>query len=242
LLVGTVDRFALLEEYAGRPAAARAADIVEVRLDLFDKLDIAVCLPACERLEATGTPVLITIRPSNEGGRWRGTDADRCLLFEAALGVVSWVDVELASGIGTEVIRMAHLRGKRAVVSYHNFEETPPLPRLQQIAADARDQAADIVKLACMVNGPADHDALVELTRAAAQAEPDRLCVIGMGEKGVSLRVLLPTVGSVLAYASVAEAVAPGQLSESVMVDRLRMECPPFNQRYLARVGAAAPR
>src|SRR6185312_16063858 len=89
---------AFLDRYSVTAPGARVPDMVEARFDLFDGVERAgtadAWLGACARLEESGTPVVVTVRPAREGGKWSGRDEDRLPLFERALGVVSWVDVE----------------------------------------------------------------------------------------------------------------------------------------------------
>jgi 3-dehydroquinate dehydratase-1 len=197
-------------------------------------------LAACQKLEATGTPVLVTIRLQAEGGRWTNSDLGRLALFERALDHVSWVDVEALSAIAADVTRAAHQKGKRAVVSHHDFTRTPPLPELQRVVEQCRRTGADVVKIATMVNAPRDRQVLIDLL-AHGESLGEALCVIGMGADAAALRVLFPTLGSVFAYAYLDEAAAPGQLSAAEMVVRLSAESPLFRAHHLARTQLPAP-
>lgn len=243
LLVGTISSLEFLSGYADTAAQKRVADLVEARLDLFEGVDLGrspeLSLAACQRVESSGTPTLVTIRLQREGGRWTAGDEARLGLFERAIAVASWVDVEASSAIAAAVTRLAHGSGRRAVVSYHNFQETPPLPELQRIAERCRAAGADVVKLAVLVNAAQDRDALVELLR---QSPGENLCVVGMGADAASLRVLFPTLGSVFAYAYLDQPAAPGQLSATEMAARLRATCPAFAERHAKRTEGAADR
>jgi 3-dehydroquinate dehydratase-1 len=253
LVVGTISSAAFLDQYAGAEPRSRQADLVEARLDLcagsassagpavegasvpsWSSL-LASSLAACARLEATGAPVLVTIRLQSEGGKWLGRDEDRLPLFERALGVASWIDVETASPLADQLVPRAHRRHKKVVLSHHDFRQTPPLAELQRIIAQARDKGADVVKLAVTVNTPEDREVLLQLLR---ERTDDRLCLIGMGADAAALRVLFPTLGSVFAYAYLDQSAAPGQLSVPTMVDRLTADCPAYRERR----GARAPK
>jgi 3-dehydroquinate dehydratase-1 len=236
--VGTISSAEFLDQYAATAPEARIADLAEARLDLFEGLrrgreepseaDVARWLDACARLEATGTPVIVTVRLEREGGKWSGRDEDRLPLFQRALAAVSWVDIEASSAIAAEVVRRAHAAGKRAVASHHDFERTPAREDLQRLIAEARATDADIAKLAATVNTDDERDRLFDLL---ARRTDDRLCLIAMGPDASTLRVQLPSRGSVLAYAFLDAAAAPGQLSAATMSDRLRAECPAYRAR-----------
>jgi 3-dehydroquinate dehydratase-1 len=227
LLVGVVSAPAGVEAFARTPPRARNVDLVEVRVDLFATPAIASWAAAGARLEASGTPVLVTIRLAAEGGRWAGGEAERLALFREAAGIASWLDVEAASPIAPDVTTLARAHGGTSVVSHHDFQRTPPPPELERILADCRAAGADLPKLATTVNGPDDRAALLAL--AAAQA--GRACVIGMSPSDADLRVELAARGSRLAYAYLDAPTAPGQPSAADLDARLRAASPVYAAR-----------
>jgi 3-dehydroquinate dehydratase-1 len=231
LLVGVVDRPEALARYAGTDRAARCVDLVEARVDLFEPQTRAVShwAEASARLEASGTPVLVTARLAAEGGRWTAPDTERLPIYAEAVTVASWVDVEAQSPIAAQVTAVAHARRRTAVISHHDFTRTPPLAELTRLVDACHAVGGDIAKLATLVTGPADRDALM----AVLARRPDRTCVIGMGsdEAAQELRVTLPAHGSLLAYGYLERPTAPGQISAAEMDARLRADCPAYAQR-----------
>ncbi|HET8929852.1 MAG TPA: type I 3-dehydroquinate dehydratase, partial [Acidimicrobiales bacterium] len=191
-------------------AAATAAgmDIAEIRIDLFaaDGVDHVV-----ERVRRFGgVPTIATIRATAEGGAWVGEDARRLALYEEVVRLVGAVDVEASStAICDRVIAAAHALGRLAIVSFHDFERTPPEAELVATIAQARDGAADVVKIATMAH---DSDDLRTLARVLAHDHGVGLVVIGMGEAGAASRLLFPFLGSMLTFASAGRSTAPGQL------------------------------
>jgi 3-dehydroquinate dehydratase-1 len=242
LVVGTISSAEFLAQHAATAPEARVADLVEARLDLFEGRDgpgaVDAWLNACARLQATGTPVVVTLRLAGEGGRWSGRDEDRLPLLERAIRVVSWIDVEAASPLAAEVVRRAHAAGRRVVLSHHDFQMTPALEDLRRIVADARAAGADVAKVAVMVNGPEDRDRVFQLLDERAD---DRLCVIGMGADAASLRVSLAAAGSIFAYAYLDRPAAPGQLSVAELADRLRAASPGYRAHHDRRTAGAPP-
>lgn len=61
---------------------------------------------------------------------------------------------------------------------------------------------------------------------------------MGMGAHGHSLRIYLPAIGSILAYAYLDTPSATGQLSCDRMLELLRLQIPRFNEKYLIRSGS----
>lgn len=229
-----------LEPLLGLSTRDSLADVIEARLDLAAARpgggaalgpapDLTAYLPACERLQAAGSPVLLTVRLVTDGGRWTD-DAGRLALFERAITTraCSWVDIEVESAIAAAVVDAAHANGAVAIVSHHDFGGTPDVDALDAIVEEARRLGADIVKVATRVDAVEDHDRLLELLR---RGRARGLAVIGMGPFGTSLRTYLPCVGSRLTYGFLDEAAAPGQIAAPDLVARLVTDCPAYAAR-----------
>jgi 3-dehydroquinate dehydratase-1 len=238
-LVGVVTTPEAVAAFARTASSARVIDLLEVRVDLFDgsmATPIALWAEAGASIEATGTPVLVTIRLGAEGGRWTRPDADRLALFEEALtsGAGSWVDVEAQSPLAREVTALARARRGTSVVSHHDFARTPPLADLERVIAACLAAGADVPKIATRVCDDDDRAALLAL----AAAHAGQACVIGMGtsDGDRELRVELPALGSRLAYGWVDAPTAPGQLSAADMDARLRAAVPAYAARRAARL------
>jgi len=206
-VVGTIRNLATLRVDAA--ALRRQCDAVEVRLDKIGP-DAPDWPDLCSVLEAGGIPVIVTLRAAAEGGSWTGPEPRREEILLAALERVSAVDIELAAAIRTTVCRQAARLARTLIVSYHNFEFTPPLPDLADIVRRARMDPVCVPKLAAMIRSPADTDALLRLLGQERAAGP--LCVIGMGGPGSETRIAFPVAGSCLAYGFIDEPVAPGQI------------------------------
>jgi len=194
-VVGTVSTWEFLRRIFDPPC-----DIVEVRLDLIGT-DAGDWLAECRRLRSLDIPVILTIRLASEGGRWSRPDEERLDLFRAAQSCVGAMDVELRSaltGLAAPVI-----------VSFHDFEKTPPLPALENIVTQAT-QRGSVVKVATLLHTEKDVQTLQQLL---GQQRPTPLCVMGMGALGAATRVELPLLGSCLTYGYLDAPVAPGQVS-----------------------------
>jgi 3-dehydroquinate dehydratase-1 len=239
LLVGVADSPETLARAADGASDAgadgarppRQLDLVEARLDLFAGQSIDGCEAACQRLEASGTPVLVTLRTAAQGGSWTGGDADRLPRFRAALAVASWADVEDDAGIVDAVAEMVRARpGGQLVVSHHDFSRTPP-PEALLALVDACHRAAPgaVAKIATRVRSEDDRRALLALV----ERRPDRTAVIGMSADDEGLRVALAAAGSLLAYGYLGAPTAPGQWTSEALHRRLLAASP----RYAARRG-----
>ena len=67
-------------------------DVAEIRWDRIGTGTASV-LSSCRQIEKAGTPVILTIRSSLEGGEWTGDEARRLALYKNALPHGSAVDV-----------------------------------------------------------------------------------------------------------------------------------------------------
>lgn len=203
LLVETVTGRTMAELRAARDGS-RLADLVELRLDGVVDLDVAGAL--ADRRQ----PVIVTCRPTWEGGRFDGAEETRRrILADALRGGADYVDLEWRGGF-EPLIREAD--GRRIVVSAHDFEGIPS--DLAERARAMRGTGAEVVKVAIPAARLSDALPLRELTRDGPTV------AIAMGPSGIPSRVLAAQFGSRWTYAG--DGVAPGQIPVSRMVEELR--------------------
>lgn len=187
--------------------AAARADVVELRLDYLEEP------PDLARLLAQPRPrVIVTNRPTREGGRYRGDEATRLATLGAAgrLGA-DYLDVELDS-----VARLGDRGGARLIVSRHDLDGMPgDLAGLwEEIAATG----ADVVKVVGRARDARDNLAVLALLEQA-----DRPTIaIALGEAGLPSRVLaLRHDACFLTFAALdgSAGTAPGQLALTELLD-----------------------
>ncbi len=198
---------------AGFAAAGKSPlDAVEVRADMLPQP------PSCDQMSALPLPVILTVRRFDEGGSLQISDAERLGLYLELLPAAAAVDIEGRSlRAFDELIKAAHRAKKTVIVSFHDFEVTPPLSRLRVWSNRAREGGADVVKIAAKTEKPADVARLLIL-QAEAQGP---LAVMGMGTLGRASRLLFARAGSVLNYGWLAEPQVPGQWSAPDLRDLL---------------------
>ncbi len=189
--------------------AEQGAELVELRLDYIGR-----AINLSRLIDKRPTPVVVTARRREDGGRWMRSEQERLMLLRSA--IASGVDyVDLEADIAAEIPRYG--KTKR-VISYHDFEGTPE--NLEEIHAAMAEEDADIVKIATMANRFADNVRMIELVRAA------KIPTIGicMGELGMITRLLANRLGSPFTYATFSggKKMAPGQLDWKEMRDLYR--------------------
>ncbi|HEX5273619.1 MAG TPA: shikimate dehydrogenase [Gemmataceae bacterium] len=168
-------------------AARRGARLIELRLDFLAKA------PDFKRLLADKPcPVLATVRRPADGGRWRGSEADRqTLLRQAIVGGFDWVDIE--TDVADSVRRFGSVR---RVVSYHNMHEVPP--DLEKIHERMCKQDADVIKIAVRGHQPEDNLRVLRLVKDA----PKPTIAFTMGDMSLPSRVLALKYGAPFTYAA----------------------------------------
>ncbi|RIL07345.1 MAG: hypothetical protein DCC71_03275 [Proteobacteria bacterium] len=196
---------------------SRGLDVAELRVDLFGACETDAALAVLPVF--SGVPKLATIRHADEGGGWKGSEAERAALYRALLPHVDAIDVEVRSEIARDVVGAARRAGKLAIASFHDFGGTPAPRALEEVVERGRALGADVVKIAAAVAGDRD---LRTLARLLLAHEDVGLVVIGMGERGIASRVLFPALGSLLTYAAAGTQTAPGQLPLDELVALLR--------------------
>jgi len=187
---------------AARDAVTRA-DMIELRLDGVDDLDVLGALTGRTR------PVIITCRPTWEGGRFEGSEERRqSVLREALDRGAEYVDVEWRAGFADLIARDP----QRVVLSSHDFQRVPD--DLMSRVATMRQTGVATIKIAIPAARLSDALALLPIA-----ANGDAV-VIAMGDAGLPSRLLASRFGSRWTYAG--DAIAPGQIPTDRMLDEFR--------------------
>src|SRR6266404_5969995 len=188
--------------------ALRETPTVELRLDWLKSDSERRRLLAWLRRNPLPRAVLLaTCRRREGGGLFAGSVQDELhWLAQASEAGCLWCDLEVETlrKLPRNSIRQYSLP-RRILLSVHDFERMPPL----KPALEARWRGAvDAIKVAGVSHTIADS------TRLLRFAAGLRDCVaVPMGEIGLPARLLALRGGSALAYAPVAAATAPGQVS-----------------------------
>lgn len=191
--------------------AELGAKLVELRVDYIGR-----AIDFGRLLKDRPTPVVVTCRRKEDGGRWSKSEDERQKILRTA--IVSGAEyVDLEEDIAGNIPRYG--KTKR-IVSLHDFEKTPA--DLEDIAARLAAKDADIVKIATMANSFAD---TIRMLRLVEKAKVPTIGIC-MGEMGVLTRILGCRFGSPFTFAtsSASRKVAPGQLTFEQMKDLYRVE------------------
>jgi len=148
----------------------------------------------------------------------------RDLLINAIEAGARFVDIEAGSDsrYRQAIVDRARACGCQVIMSFHDYNKTPPLKTLKQIISLCFAEGADIAKIACKVHSERDNIRLLGLLDREKSGE---LVVIGMGEQGRITRIVAPLLGSPFTYASLAEGkeTGSGQVSKGKLENIMRL-------------------
>ncbi|MCK5215899.1 MAG: type I 3-dehydroquinate dehydratase [Candidatus Omnitrophica bacterium] len=202
-------------------------DVLEVRVDLFENMDIDYIKANISKRSKTGIPLILTIRNDpSEGGKGDISDEKKSEIFRAVISSVDAVDIELKSPIVSEVVDLAKKNQKVVIVSSHNFVETPDESVLENIFNEAVEKGADIVKMAAKAKTIDDVNALMSFT---LKHKEDNIITMSLGSVGSISRLTFPAAGSLLTYSYVNKPSAPGQIPLNALQKDLRRYYPKYN-------------
>lgn len=204
-------------------AAKGQTDMLEVRIDAFlgirDTERVSRILR--EIRGAFDGPILFTLRTKREGGLCDVNDAfyEEILTLAVTSGSVDLVDVEMAFGeIAERLIQKAHSRGVKAVVSQHDFANTPGSGEICDALRRMYGMGADIAKGAYMPRDAADVDRVLAAGLKANREFARPFVLISMGEYGQMTRTEGEVFGSCMTFACPeGKESAPGQINVADM-------------------------
>lgn len=161
-------------------------------------------------------PWIATMRDISHRGKFAGSEEQRVneLMRAVELGAAI-VDIELDSPALNETVK--RIKGNaRCLISYHNWDETPPLERLSIIVKQQLAAGAAICKVVTMAGDIDDNPSVLELPGRFPGID---VISFAMGPAGALSRVLSPLAGGYLTYASIDKTggSAPGQLSVELL-------------------------
>ena len=206
-------------------AAALGADLVEVRLDKFEKDANLAELVAARR-----TPVLFSCRRPRDGGTWAGSEDERLtLLRSAVVARADYVEVEL--DVADQV---RPFPGCKRVVSYTNLTETSG--DIAEIYAQLRAKNPDVIKITCPAGTPEEAWPLLQFLNKP----PVPTVVEARGPAGLLLALVGRKVGAPWTSAALERGMEayPGQPTVRDLIDVYRYPEIGKKTRFVGVIGA----
>ena len=165
--------------------------------------------------------LIATCRRHQNHGRFNGSIEEQLQVLEDAIDAgARAVDLEIESGENAGP-RLLKLRNRACLIlSYHNFETTPPM---ETIVRRMLRVGADAYKLVTTARKPSD----IHRVLAAAKVSPrSPMILLAMGEIGFPTRILSTSVGGLYTYAAPtsSEGTAAGQVGARQLRNLYRVE------------------
>jgi 3-dehydroquinate dehydratase I len=200
-------------------AMRQPPDLFELRLDhlcgIADQLERKMSILSAK------APIIITARDPREGGANNLSLQQRLNLLLRFLPYAKYVDIELRSARAFKsLLARARKQKVRCILSFHDFKSTPSKRSLRAKAELAKTRGADIFKIACRSDSPAQLTRLIDFVTDKDADLP--LSAMGIGKLGAISRLLLARCGSVLNYASLHRSQVEGQLPIEMLRSALR--------------------
>jgi len=184
----------------------KGADILEIRIDGINSPDPKMIK---EIIQEINFPTIATNRLKLEGGHFNGSEKDRIAILRAASDVAEYVDIELQTEL--KYINSILETGVKTIVSYHNFEKTPPLNEMFKVVEEEH-KIGDIAKIAVTAKTLEDTiDVLAILSKF------NNVIAISMGELGSYTRVIASKFKAPITFAASDDVTAPGQIDFETM-------------------------
>lgn len=205
--------------------AAETGYFTEVRLDCINAADLTSVMENLRQLlQEHARSTIITFRPQEQGGL-RPLTLDERLQFwrEHGFGLPTFL-FDLEVDLAEEFLRKGEaVDWSRVICSTHDFSTS--VVDVKNLYERIARTPARFLKVAVMLDDAVQNLEIFELIERAA-SDDRKLIAIGMGGSGVPSRILGPSHGSFITYASLDHntSTAPGQLTAKELRDTYRVE------------------
>jgi 3-dehydroquinate dehydratase-1 len=190
-------------------AFSYGANYIEIRFDFLNLSDMEQTLKIAENVREKA---IFTLRTSTEGGKFKGDNNDRMMWLEK-LSIAKPMLVDIEYNTIKDNDDLANYLKKQKIptlVSWHDFEKTPPKAQLTDMLKKMRIYSNHIKIVTTAIN-IIDALRILDLYENATESN---LIAFSMGEAGIISRIMCPIIGrSPFTYAALEKSIAPGQLT-----------------------------
>jgi 3-dehydroquinate dehydratase-1 len=193
--------------------------LLELRADLFKRLDPAYIVDQIKSRESLKIPLLLTLRNQKKEGAIKVfSDELKMQIITVALPLVDMIDIELSSPLLKQVISAARKLKKKVIVSSHYLQDTPK--GLESILKRSLSTRADIVKIAAKAKTFDDVLTMVNFTH---RHRKHPLITMSLGPVGAISRLVLPAAGSRYTYTFLNKPTASGQIDAKTLKSHMKV-------------------
>ena len=196
--------------------------LLELRADLFKKLDPAYIVEQIKRRKLLKVPLLLTLRNQKKEGAVKVfSDEKKWQIISTALPLVDMIDIELSSPLLKQVVDLARKLKKKVIVSSHFFQGMPQ--DLESIFRKSLSTRANIVKIAAKANSFDDVMTMLSFTHCHRK---HGLITMSLGSLGAISRLILPAAGSRYTYTFLNKPTAAGQVDVMTLKSHMKVYYP----------------
>ncbi|MGB9641652.1 MAG: type I 3-dehydroquinate dehydratase [Candidatus Ratteibacteria bacterium] len=185
---------------------------IELRIDCFIRKfsENDVCKWSEQIREKTQAKIIATVRwyKESQDPDFIIPDNKRISLYESIADYADYFDVEIKSKIAPDVLSLAKKKGKKVILSYHDFKRFSSLKLLIKLKKEAQNSGADMIKVAVRAETEKQLLQLCQFVLLAKKSLP--VIAIPMGTQVIE-RLTPLAFGSVFTYFGLVEKTAPGQ-------------------------------
>jgi 3-dehydroquinate dehydratase I len=190
-------------------AFSYGANYIEIRFDFLNLSDVEQALKIADNVRQKA---IFTLRTYADGGKFKGDNNDRMMWLEKlSMAKPMLVDIEYNTIKGNDDLANYLKKQKIPIlVSWHDFEKTPPKDQLTDMLKKMRIYS-NYIKIVTTAINIIDALRILDLYENATESN---LIAFSMGEAGIISRIMCPIIGrSPFTYAALEESIAPSQLT-----------------------------
>jgi len=196
--------------------------LLELRADLFKKLDPSYITDQIKRRKLLKIPLLLTLRNQKKEGAVRiFSDELKMQIISSALPLVDMIDIELSSPLLKQVIVLARQHKVKVIVSSHYLEGMPG--DLETVFKKLLSVKGDMVKIAAKASSFDDVMTMLAFTHRHHKHD---LITMSLGPLGAISRLVLPAAGSQYTYTFLNKPTASGQVDVITLKSHLKTYYP----------------
>jgi 3-dehydroquinate dehydratase I len=196
--------------------------LLELRADLFKKLDAAYIIDQIKHRRPLKIPLLLTLRNQKKEGALKIFSDDlKMQIIKAALPLVDMVDIELSSPLLKQVMVLARKFKKKVIISSHFLQGMPR--DLESILKKSLSARADIVKIAAKA---CSFDDVMTMLAFTHRHRKHPLITMSLGPLVSVSRLVLPAAGSLYTYTFLNKPAASGQVDALTLKSHLKVYYP----------------
>ena len=197
--------------------------LLELRADLFKKLDPAYIIDQIKQRKLLKIPLLLTLRnQKKEGALKTFSDELKMQIITDAMALVDIIDIELGSPLLKKAVTAARKSGKMVIVSSHHLQGMPR--DLESIFKKSLSVRADIVKIAA--KACSFDDVMTMLIFTHRHHRKHALITMSLGPWGALSRLVFPAAGSRYTYTFLNKPTASGQVDVATLKSHLKVYYP----------------